>query len=624
MPSWLINLREKIKLFLTKFYLLKNFFKQKKWLIFFKFKKKNGFIEQPELDQKLFVTLARRRWPKIKQLKYLNEVLSPTEKKKIKIFTSIAGLAFVALLTHLYFSASLLPRQGGNYTEGLIGFPKLINPLYAPLNQVDNDLSQLIFSGLLKIDKQGNLVPDLAERWEVTADQKIYTFSLQSGLRWHDGEPLTADDVIFTFEAIQNPEFKSPLAQNFENVKVEKIDETNIKFTLKEPYTPFLENMTIGLLPAHIWQEVVPVNATLADYNLRPVGAGPFKFKSLTKDKLGNIKAYSLSKNKDYLPRPPYLQEINFKFYSDYKTAAEALKNHNLDGLGYLPKELKKEVESRKDLTYHQLQLPQYTALFFNQSKNTFLKDIKFRQALAASLNKEEIINQGLTDNGQIIEAPILPGYLGYHPKIAKYNFNLDEAERLLNELGFVKKEGEQFRKKTEKKIEVELKVVLTTLNKGENYQVGQLIKKMWETAGIKVEVNAVEAAVIKSEIIKPRNFEILLFSEVVGVDPDPYPFWHSSQTGSNGLNLANFINKEADKVLEEARKISDPQQRHDKYVHFQNILNQQLPAIFLYTPKYIYPTVSRLKGFDTEKIASPAGRFSNIINWYLNARRGF
>ncbi|MFC1622444.1 ABC transporter substrate-binding protein [Patescibacteria group bacterium] len=619
MPSGKSSLKSRVKSGLTKIYFIKNIFKQKNFVNFFSLSNSNNeFAKQKEFDQITVKKNIKKKWPSIKQLKYLPQVLNSEEKKKIKILSYIILICFIALVFNLFFTAPLVPRNGGNYTEGLVGLPKFINPLYTSLNQVDQDIGKLIFSGLVKIDNNLDIVPDLAENWFVSEDQKIYTFKLRKNVFWHDGEPLTIYDVLFTFEALQNSEYKSPMANNFADVIIEKIDEQTIQFKLKEPYAPFLENLTIGILPEHLWQEVVPANTLLADYNLKPVGSGPFQFKSFTKDKLGNIKLYKLVRNEKYYEHPPYLDEINFKFYADYKSATLGLKNRNIDGLNYLPKELQTDLTSRKDINYHSLQLPQYTALFFNSKNNSLLSNVSFKKALSYALDKQEIINQALNGNGSVINAPILPGFIGYHPNIAKYEYSLIEAEKILNNLGYTKKEGESFRSKDDK----ELTITLTAVNKGENFLTAQILQKMWQALGIKTEINFVDAGVIKTEIIKTRNFEILLFGEIVGIDPDPYPFWHSSQAGENGLNLANFVNREADKVLVEARQITDPEKRRDKYIHFQNILNNYLPAIFLYTPKYIYPMSDNIKGIEVTNISAPTDRFSNITNWFIKTKR--
>lgn len=614
------NFLDIFKKIFTQFYSFK--FKLSSAQVLFNFfRKKSEPGKRDDLDQQLFANLnkTKKKWPEFRQWKYLKAILSVQEKNKIKAISVVLILAALVLLVNLYYTMTTIgPKNGGEYSEGLVGLPKLINPLYASLNQADSDLVSLIYSGLVKIDKQGLIVPDLAENWDTSQDNKVYTFYLKNNLKFHDGGELTADDVVFTIEAIQNPLFKSSLEFNFQDIKVEKIDERTISFTLSEPYAPFLENLTVGILPEHIWAEVSPTNMALADYNLKPIGSGSFKFKSFAKDKLGNLKTYTLSRNELYYDRRPYLETLTFKFYADYNTAADALKNHNIDGLSFLPKDLKDNLATRKDLNYYSLRLPQYTALFFNQANNTALKELKVRQALAFGINKKDLVNQVL-GAGEIIDGPIFSGMIGYHPNIKKYDYQPTEAESLLDAAGYVKKENESARKKGD----TELKIILTTVNKSENASVANIISKMWTELNIKVQLNLVEANQMK-EIIKNRSFEVLLFGEILGADPDPYSFWHSSQAGSAGLNLANFINKDADKLLEEARKSSDPVVRHEKYIQFQNILADNLPAIFLYTPQYAYPIAGEIKGVETQNITTPAGRFCNIENWYVKTKRVF
>ncbi|MDD5290404.1 MAG: peptide ABC transporter substrate-binding protein [Patescibacteria group bacterium] len=586
--------------------------------------KKKGLEDH---DKMLVANLARHRWPKFKQIKYLPRVLTLKEwtTAKIVLLVLVGGLLGI-LVSGFFLITKSTPAVGGTYTEGLTGAPKFINPLYTSLNEVDADLASLVYAGLVRIDENHQIVPDLAESWVVSENQKEYTFILRPNLKWHDGESIVADDVVFTVETIQDSEFKSPLLENFSGVKVEAVDDRTIKFTLPNSFTPFLENLTMGILPAHLWQEVVPANVLLADYNLKPVGAGPYKFKSLTKDKLGNIKAYTLERNKDYLPQPPYVKEITFKFYPDLEAAAAALKNHTVEGISFLPASLKEQIGERQDLNLNVLSLPQYTAVFFNQKASTALKDLKVRQALAYGINKTDIVAQALENNAEVIEAPILAGFVGYSKDVTKYNYDVNKAKELLEAAGWkyeIKKEGDkevtsQWRKKNKE----DLSLVLTTVNRAENFKAATMIQKFWREIGVNTELRVVEAAQIQNNVIRSRDFQVLLYGEILGIDPDPYPFWHSSAADENGLNLANFSNKEADRILEEARQITDVKQRHDKYVRFQNILAAEVPAIFLYTPKYIYPLADKIKGFDTTIISLPQNRFANVVNWYVRTKR--
>jgi peptide/nickel transport system substrate-binding protein len=613
MFSFLKKIGEKIVFIWTKFKKVFSSERFKKFFLFLPWKKQAALNH----DQVLVANLAPRRVPHWRQLKYLPQLFSRQEWLTVKIFFMVFCLALLALLVDGFFLLTkVAPATGSSYTEGLVGTPKLINPLYASLNDVDQDLASLVYAGLVRVNAARQIVPDLAESWTVSSNQREYTFVLRKNLKWHDGEKVTADDVVFTIETLRDPEFKSPLAANFSGVKVEAIDEQIVKFILPNSYTPFLENLRLGLLPAHLWQEVVPANALLVDYNLKPIGAGPYKFESLIKDKLGNIKVYTLERHKDYLPQAPYLKEISFKFFPDFEAAATALKNHQVEGISYLPAVLNELVGERHDLKFNLLGLPQYIALFFNQKTNTAMADLKVRQALAYALDKKEILAVALGANGEIIDTPILSGMVGFSPNVAKYEFNVTKAQELLESAGW-KLLGE-----TRKKNNVELKIVLTTVNRAENYKAAQVIQKMWRALGLRVDLQIMEAGQIQNEIIRDRNFEVLLFGELLGLDPDLYPFWHSSQSGGTGLNITGFSHKEADLLLEETRQITDLKQRHDKYVKFQEILAAQLPAIFLFTPKYIYPLPDKIKGFTAALISLPSDRFDGIMDWYVKTKR--
>jgi peptide/nickel transport system substrate-binding protein len=584
-------------------------------------------------DEKLMAQLRSKKIPSLKQFKYLSKSLSKKEWLFFRIAFFVFILSILFIVANVFLGKTkIVPRVGGTYTEALVGSPKFINPLYASINDVDQDIASLVFSGLVRVDNHQQIVPDLAERWEVSEDQKEYTFYLHDDLKWHDRENLTTEDVLFTYQMIQDEEFKSPLYSIFLDVEMQAIDDKTIKFVLPGSYSLFLENLTVGIMPAHLWREVLPANILLADYNMRPVGSGPYKFKNLIKDKLGNIKSYTIERNKKYHNGDVFIKEINFKFYPDFISATEAFKGHNVDGISYLPNNLEENISLRKDVVKNNFSLPQYTALFFNQQKNESLKELAVRQALAYAIDKDFLTNEVLGSEAQKIEAPILAGFIGYNPNIAKYETDIEKAKTLLDEAGWkvekveIKKDEEVVSTRVVRvnKDDEELKLVITTVDRVDNQLVAEAIQKMWQELDIQVEVRLVDVSEIQAKVIRNRDFEILLFGENFGTDPDPYPFWHSSQVGENGLNLANFVNKESDQVLEEARQISDPQKRHDKYVHFQNILNKYLPAIFLYTPKYTYPVTGDIKGMDTYVIANPSDRFSNIVNWYIETRRKF
>ncbi|TSC94920.1 MAG: peptide/nickel transport system substrate-binding protein [Parcubacteria group bacterium Athens1014_10] len=569
--------------------------------------------------------------PKIKQFKYISHFLESRERLCIKTLWLVIFLSLIFLSVRFYFiHLKLLPAKGGEYSETLVGNPKYINPVLAPANEVDLDISRLIFSGLLTRDKDQKLIPDLAEQYQMSEDQKTYTFFLRKDAKWHNGEKFSADDVIFTIETIQNNEFKSPLYSSFKGVKCEKVDDEQVKFILNEPYAPFLSLLTLGIIPKHLWRDFTPTQFYLAEYNLKPIGTGPFKFKSLVKEKNGVIKTYILKRNDKFYRESAFLEKFNFKFYFSYNEAIRAFKNKNANGLAAASEALSKETFNYKNFDLHSLHLSQYSAIFFNQSNNQFLKEKNIRQALSYAIDKERIIKEVLAERGEIIDGPILRGGLGYNSEIKKYRIDLDKANQLLNDLGWIFEESTAAEQESEgavkfrKKGDEELKIILTTVEKEAGNKTAEIIKESWEKIGVKTELQLIPKEIILKEIIKPRNYQALLYGVILGPDVDPYLLWHSSQISEFGLNLANFSDKEADQVLEDGRKIFNPDTRHLKYQHFQNIMLEQMPAIFLYSSFYNYLIDKKIKGFDLENISLPSDRFIDVEKWYIKTRRGF
>ncbi|MFC1663024.1 ABC transporter substrate-binding protein [Patescibacteria group bacterium] len=573
-----------------------------------------------ELDKKLVFDLRSSRLPSRSQLRYLPKVLNRTEKRIIKIFLAIAIIALIVLGIRFYQRHVIaVPTVGGQYTEALIGAPQYINPLFAQTNDVDQDLVALIFSSLFTIDPAEGLAPDLVSSYEISEDQKSYTFTLRQDVYWHDGEQLTANDVLFTIGAIQNPEYKSPLFTNLRGVETHKVDEFTITLTLPEQFAPFLSNLIFGILPEHLWSDVDTANALLVEYNLKPIGSGPYAFQSLTRDRTGIIKSYTLIPHDRYHDHSPYISKLTFRLYPDLFTAVEAVKNKNVEGISFITQDQKEELE-KSGINIQALGLPQYSALFFHQKRNERLTDLNIRSALDRAINKQVIIDDVLGGDGVIVDGPILPGYIGYNPDLDVRSYDPEQANRLLDESGWTLPEEGQVRTKDDS----ELAFSLTTVDQPQFLATAELIKTNWEEVGIRVELIVVPSSQAQRDIIKTREYDILLYGEIIGIDPDPFPFWHSSQQTDPGLALAIFFNKQADKVLEQARQTSDQEQRNLKYLEFQNILAEEIPAIFINSPQYIYGLADKIKGFELRNITVPADRFTNINDWYIKTKRAW
>lgn len=584
-----------------------------------------------DLNRALLVKLAPRKFPTARQLRYAGTVLPPVERRAASILLAVAAVSFLTIAVRLVLSRiAALPARGGQYTEGVVGAPEHLNPLYSPTNDVDADLVRLIYSGLFRNQPDGTLDVDLAESFEISNDGKVITVKVRENLFWHDGEPLTVDDAMFTFEALKNPEWKSPLFPVFHGASVERVDERTVRFTLSEPFAPFLRTLTVGILPAHVWGDVPPAGAALAEFNQKPVGSGPFRVKSFVRDRLGQVHSYTLERNVRYHLRPPFLDRLMFNFYPDASALGQAVVSRQVDGAAFLPHDLRERLGARRDLQSTPLRLPQETAVFFNLKKNEALQNLEVRRALAAAMDRERILREAQNGEGEIVSSPVLPGLfpgLEIPPAVA---YDPASAISILEGDGWNLSEGSTTREKLtkDKKGKViatsTLAFTLVTIDRSENAAAAKIIEENWRAVGANVTLSIVEAGRIQRDIIRPRQYDALLYGEVLGADPDPYPFWHSSQGGERGLNLSSYANRTADELLEAARKLTDPAKRAEKYNEFQKLVAGDVPAVFLFRPFYPYLVDRKVKGIDIGAIAVPSDRFAGIANWYIKTRPTF
>ncbi|HLD21281.1 MAG TPA: ABC transporter substrate-binding protein [Patescibacteria group bacterium] len=578
----------------------------------------------------VYKTQANTRVPSKSQLMYLQKLFSKTERF-LFLFCILTILVATLLLGARWYlrSTEIVSAVGGTYTEGMVGAPQYINPVLSSLSDVDADIATLIFPGLFKINDQQQLQPELITNYVVSEDQLTYTFFLRSDVKWHDGERLTADDVLYTIGLIQDPVVQSPLHSSLTEVTAEKIDDYSFSLQLSETFAPFLSSLTFGILPQHIWFAIPAQNIRFTGSNLQPIGAGPFKFASLTKDKSGNIKSFRLIRNDEYYDQKPYINELNFIFYRDIQTAVDALENKKIEGLSFIPKEVKAKIhKERSSILFHSLHLPQYTALFFNQKKSQILRDKAVREAITTAIDKESIVRDILSGEGEPIYTPILPGYVGHNPEVNKHEFDIEKSKQLLQDAGWKYPEGQEntpdhIIPREKDGIKCELNVATADLP--EYTETLALLQKNWQTIGIQLNVNTYSTEEIQTKVLKTRDYEALLFGEIIGSDPDPYAFWHSSQQEYPGLALAIFRDKEVDNLLTEARKTNNNDDRRLKYLHFQNNLANELPAAFLYNPLYTYAVHKKVHGInDQQYITVPSDRFSDITQWYIKTKRKF
>ncbi len=549
---------------------------------------------------------------------YISKFLSFKEKIifSFLVFLILGGLVSWGVIA--YFSLTKpVAKSGGSYTEGVIGQPLYVNPLLSQASETDADLTRIIYSGLFKPDGRGGLIEDLAESWDISPDQKTYTVRLKKNVIWHDGEKFSADDVFFTISILQDPAYKSPLRYNWQGVNIKQIDNYTLAFSLEKPYFGFLNNLTLGILPKHIWENIAPEKFALTDYNLEPIGSGPYKFYDFQKDSNGNILSYELHSFKNYFADPPYISKITFNFYSNEDSAIEAYNRKEILGISGISPEKISRLKTAKNTAIYEIAIPRYFSIFFNQNKSVPLADDKVRKALVCAVNRREIIEEVLSGKGIRVDSPFLPQMKEYAGDIEKCESNAEKAKQILEETGW-KLNKDNVREKDGTKLEFKI----FTTDWPELAQTADILKSQWEKIGANAEVNVLTVSDLQQNYIRPREYDALLFGQATSFNPDPCPFWCSSQKRDPGLNLSLFSNDEADKILEEARKTLDENKRIEKYRRFQEIIKDKNPAAFLYSPLYLYSVNKQVKGLDIKSLNAPSQRFSEVNKWYIKTKR--
>ncbi len=550
--------------------------------------------------------------------------MSKKEKHLVVLFFLLAFLFGATSIWNIYIvKTEQIPAYGKRYTEALVGGPQFINPLLITSNDVDRDASELIYSGLMDYDANGNLVLDLASSYEISEDGKEYTFYLRKDVLWHDGKKFTADDVVFTINSILNPAYPSPLRSSWQGIRVEKIDDYTVKFVLKNPYAPFLEKTTIGIIPKHIWETTEPKNIILSPINLQPVGTGPFEIKKAIKNKDGQITALFFKANDKYYKKRPYLDEIAFYFYNDQEQAINAYQKGEVMGISFISPKNKYLVED-KDTNIYKISIPKYFSVFFNQNQSVILSDKKVREALSYATDKKYILESIFGNEAKVVDSPILPTMKEYNDNIKKYEYSLKKAEEILEEAGWKDQNKDGIREKSlsKGKDPVNLEITIATSDVSDLAKTAEIIKSQWEKVGVKVNIENYDIDELRQNIIKSRKYDALIFGEVLSLNPDPFAFWHSSQKKDPGLNLSLYSNKDVDKLLEEARQEMDEQKRTEKLKEFQKELTDDIPAIFLFSPTYLYPVNEKVKGISINNAVLPSKRFVNVQDWYIKTQR--
>lgn len=572
-------------------------------------------------------TIVKKIQGKLK-IRLIPKALSKKERYFVAVLTLVILGSFVAIPFTVYFHfTEAAPDYGGKFIESMINEPRHINPLLSQANDTDRDLVSLVYAGLLEYNGEGKIIPDLAETYEISSDGLNYTVYLKDGAYWHDGRKVTADDVIFTIQTAQNSDYGSPQRVNWQGVQIEKVNDLAVMFKLQAKYAQFLNNLTVKILPKHIWQDIKPINFALSEFNLKPIGSGPYKFDRLKKDKNGKIQSYQLSANKNFYGGRPFINEMEAKFYISEDEMIDAYNRNETEGLSFVSPNNLKRIKFKQRLNIRELKLPRYFAVFFNQNKSVLLSDKNIRLALSRATDKNVLLDKVLENRGIAIHSPMMGGVLDIPDNVKKYDYDLSLAKTTLEEAGWLaspKPQGDGGKMDESgilSKGNQKFSLKITTSTWPELTEVAKIIEKQWEALGIQIDIEVLPTPELQ-QAIKDRSYEALLFGAVLNIDPDPFSLWHSSQKKDPGLNLALYDNKAADTILEEARQTLNPLERAKKYDDFQRIVIEDVPAVFLYNPLYIHGQAKKIKGSNGKLISLPSDRFINIEKWYIETKR--
>lgn len=573
------------------------------------------------------------RWNILKSSVIMKTIasFSLTEKIIFYFFLSIFITSSSVLLWKVNQSFLIeFPARGGQLQEGIIGSPRFINPILA-ISDADRDMTSLIYSGLMKSNSNGDLVPDLAESYNISNDGLRYKFKIRDDAYFHNGEKVTADDVEFTINKTQDSELKSPKRANWDGITVKKVGDQEIEFVLKQPYSPFLENTTLGILPKKIWANFDNDQFSFSVFNIEPIGSGPYKIKNFKKDSYGIPTYYTLDSFSRYVSGAPYIKKLSITFYQNEKLLIDALNNRNIESVSAISSN-SAEILKERGVKIIKSPLPRIFGIFFNQSQAPVLANIEVREALNESINKERIVKEVLNGYGIEIDSPIPDDRVEEKntSKSEKETWVKEEddstrIEKALDKLqsnGWNMNDEENVLEKKVKNEVQQLRFSISTSNTPELKRVAEIAKEEWEKLGAQIEVKIFEAGDLNQNVIRPRKYDALLFGEIIGRDLDIFAFWHSSQRKDPGLNIALYANSKVDKLLEEARKTENKKEKLEKYSQFKDEVAKDLPVVFLYSPDFIYIIPEKIKGYSIGQIITPADRFLNINEWYVDTEK--
>ncbi|MBK8616592.1 MAG: peptide ABC transporter substrate-binding protein [Anaerolineales bacterium] len=514
--------------------------------------------------------------------------------------------------------------SGGIYTEALIGSMGRLNPMLDWNNSADRDVNRLIFSGLIRFDSHGLPQPDLAESWGTSSDGTLYNFSIRPGAVWHDGEPVTADDVIFTIELIKSSGslFPQDIKDLWSQIEIKRFNDKTLQFKLPEPFSPFLDYVTFGILPKHLLETVPADQLANAEFNLQPIGTGPYKFDRILTSG-GQISGVVLNVNKDYYLPAPFIEQVVFRFYPNSAAAFDAYQQGEVLGVSQLTNDVLQQALIEPAFSVYTSRLPQMGLVFLNLNNPgvPFLQSEKVRRALLLGVNRKNIVSHIMQGQAIIADGPILPGSWAYYDEIEKFDYDPDAAAVLLKEDGYaIPAGGGDVRAKDGQFLSFTLIHPDDTLHT----QIAQAIQSDWALIGVQIELQAVSYDSLINDFLTTRNYQAVLadLNTARTPDPDPYLFWHQSEA-TGGQNYSQWDNRTASEFLETARTATNFEDRARLYRNFQVLFAKDMPSLPLYYPVYSYGVDVQVQGVQVAPMLyDVSDRFALIAEWFLVTRR--
>jgi len=546
------------------------------------------------------------------------------ERRKPSDRLLLRSLFFLTIFSGIFFLYSMnqensnpTPARGGILTEGIVGIPRFINPALA-ITRADQDTVALVYSGLMKIDVEGTLVPDIAESITLSEDGKTYTIVVRKDRTFHDGTPLTARDVVYTYSLVQDGDLKSPLRGNWSDVTITEVNEYELTVNLAEAYSPFIENFTLGIMPRHIWSNLPIEQLPFSQYNTEPIGSGPFSIKEVRRDASGLISGYSLK------PAPnnqnnPNLSGIELRFFQNEDQLKTAFANKELSATVYLPTA---EIQNfiTDDTRVLTEPLPRIFGVFFNQNRSASLRDKAAREALNVAIDRDALVDEILNGYGVPITKPTLSSSSELESESTETEESIispiETAKNILVDGGWEQNAAGFWEKEIDDTVET-LSFTLKTSNSELFDKTATRIAAIWRELGVEIQVEQYEQAGLVQSVIRSRDFQAVLFGLDTNRTEDLYPFWHSSQKDDPGLNIAQYTNIAVDRLLEKTRNSKDPAERAQLQNEVSNAINQETPAIFLFAPTIAYVIDKTIVTTPMSTLGKPSDRFMNVSNWY-------